>query len=105
MAKLTNVEISALLQAKGLTVPADNPNLMTIAQSLGVLPKIHHEAKFIAWDSKGKSEVPVGTKDAKVYLAVSGGARGRDCWFPVNDRKLADVASELITALSELAKS
>ena len=99
--KLTNVAVVELIAAKGLDIEADNPNLMTVARSLGVLPEILHEAKIVHNVPK-VGLVPEPTDTSKAYLAISGGARGRDAWFPVPKGAKAHLAS-LAEAVAELA--
>jgi len=103
MSKLTNVEMCALLTAKGLTIGEDNPNLVTICRSLGVLPEILHEATVVHNVPK-QGMVDVPTDKSKSYLAVSGGARGRDAWFPIPKGAKVHIAS-MAAALAELADS
>jgi len=104
MAKATRSEIVELLAGKGLDIGEDNPNLEKIAKALGVLPEVMHEAKAFRY-SKDAGQVPLSeeVEGTKVYLAVTGGARGRDCWFPVPaKRTVAETAHSIMDALEEL---
>jgi len=101
--KLEITEIVELLEAKGLQITADNPNLMTIAKSLGVLPECLHGAKVVHNVPK-VGLVDTATDKSKPYLAVGGGARGRDAWFPIPKGAKKHIAS-MISELTELAES
>ena len=111
MAKMSSIEIVRALAVKGIEVSGDNPNLETIARGLGIITSPAHTAKLLAYSSKAKSEVPLGTDGANVYVSVSGGARGRDAWFPVKDaknpgatlRSIAEACIEVADALTPAA--
>lgn len=90
MAKLTNEAISELLKAKGLTVPADNPNLVTIARSLGVMPTPAFKVRafYNVAKAKGTKEIPAGKYDApnalaNGFLAIKPTDGGQDAWVRV----------------------
>ena len=107
MAKFDKASVVAQLAAKGLDMTEENPNLEKVAQSMGILTAPQHEARVISYSSKDKGEVPMGTKGSKNYLAISGGARGREAWFPVvNDSgidTLTSVREACDLALQEIA--
>lgn len=78
------------LAAKGIAVEATNPNLAAIAASMGVTATVR------------RVERTTNQKGDKQYLAVGGGARGRDCWFPVEGADadaLRQEAQEIIAGL------
>jgi hypothetical protein len=78
------------LAAKGIAVEATNPNLAAIAASMGVTATVR------------RVERTENQKGDKQYLAVAGGARGRDAWFPVEGKDadaLRQEATEIIAGL------
>ncbi len=102
MAKLTNEAICAqLLSDKGLEMNPDNPNLVKVAQSLGILTEPTHAVRLVHNVAK-QGEVDKPTDKSKSYLAITGGARGREAWFPVKDGKTPiEHVTEIMEACAE----
>jgi hypothetical protein len=91
------------LAAKGLTVAEDNPNLVKIARSLGLIVDPLHSVQVVHNVPK-VGQVAEPTDKSKAYLAISGGARGRDAWFPIPNGPRAHVES-MALALAEFAET
>lgn len=101
VAKIDNAAICEALAAKGLDLAEDNPNLIKVARSLGILTEPLH-AVSVVHNVPKVGQVPEATDKSKSYLAVSGGARGRDAWFPVtSDRTPRQHAESLRDACED----
>lgn len=103
---MTNQEIVVALAGKGLDMAEDNPNLRTVATTLGVLVAPLHEASIVHNEGgkNGQGQVTAPTDKSKSYLAITGGARGRDAWLPIPKGAKAHVAS-MAQALTDLAET
>ena len=94
-------KINAMVEfcaARGIPMDANNAHLAQVAKSLGF---IAHTASVIGY--KDKANVAPTVEGAKLYLTADGGARGRDCWFPVERDNAVDHARALSVAFAELA--
>lgn len=115
MSKLTNAEIVKVLANKGLTLTEDNPNLLDIAKTLGVVAPPQFEVSRVYNVAKAKEtkELPKGKYDepnalANGFIAIKP-LKGQAAWIRVAEPEqfvtrahVEALAEALMDAIAEI---